>query len=115
MSQQMIETLVSIAPESGKEVMQLTMEHSAQAETLFLGPSGASIRAFARDQKTAEKHEVDAVRHAEGILYADMDMDATIEGKQYHDVVGSYQRLDIFDLKVNTTRRVPVKLFEGDA
>jgi hypothetical protein len=48
----------------------------------------------------------------EGILYADLDLDDCIEGKQYHDVVGGYQRLDVFDLKVNRTRREPITFAE---
>lgn len=114
MSQQMIDAVVSMTPSSGKEVVRLTMEHSAQAETLFLGPSGAPIPAFAIDKDTKEKTQVEALRFQEGILYADLDMEATIEGKQFHDVAGSYQRLDVFDLKVDMTRRVPLKIV-GDS
>ncbi|OQV07537.1 hypothetical protein CLAIMM_11960 [Cladophialophora immunda] len=112
MSQQMIDTLVSMAPESRKEIMKTVMEQSAQAETLFIGPSGHPIQGFTVDKQTGQLHGAEVLRYQEGILYADLDMDDTIEGKQYHDVVGSYQRLDIFDLKVNTTRRVPIHLGE---
>lgn len=114
MSPEMIETLVSMTPERSKEVMKLTMEHSTQAETLFLNPSGAPYPGYIINKTTGEWKTVEALRDEEGILYADMDMDATIEGKQFHDVVGSYQRLDIFDLRVNTTRRIPIK-FNEDA
>ncbi|RVX66226.1 hypothetical protein B0A52_10153 [Exophiala mesophila] len=115
MSPEMIDTLLSMTPASGKGVMKLTMEHSAQAETLFLGPSGAPIPAYTIDSKTGERDEVGVLRHQQGILYADMDMDATIEGKQFHDVVGGYQRFDVFDLKVNLVRRQPVNFVGADS
>lgn len=50
----------------------------------------------------------------EGILYADMDLNYCIEGKQYHDIVGGYQRLDVFDVKVDRTRRQPVTFVNED-
>jgi hypothetical protein len=37
-----------------------------------------------------------------------MNLDDCIEGKQYHDVVGGYQRLDVFQLQVNRSRKDPV-------
>lgn len=40
----------------------------------------------------------------EGIAYADLDLNACVEPKQFHDVVGYYQRFDVFDLKVNRER-----------
>jgi hypothetical protein len=35
-------------------------------------------------------------------------MDATVEGKQFQDVVGGYQRFDVFQINVDRTRRTPV-------
>lgn len=34
-----------------------------------------------------------------------------VEGKQYHDVTGGYQRLDIFNLKIDRSRRTPMIIF----
>jgi hypothetical protein len=48
----------------------------------------------------------------EGILYAELDMQRCVEGRQYHDVVGGYQRLDVFDLKVDRSRREPATFTE---
>lgn len=33
-----------------------------------------------------------------------------MEGKQYHDVIGGYQRLDVFDLRIDRSRRPPVSI-----
>ena len=39
----------------------------------------------------------------EGIVYADIDLGRCIQPKQMHDIVGHYNRFDIFDLRVNRT------------
>jgi nitrilase len=39
----------------------------------------------------------------EGIVYADIDLEKCIQPKQMHDILGHYNRFDIFDLRVNTT------------
>ena len=38
----------------------------------------------------------DAICRDEGILYAKIDLARSVEPKQFHDVVGSYNRFDIF-------------------
>jgi aliphatic nitrilase len=44
----------------------------------------------------------------EGIVYADIDLAKCIQPKQMHDILGHYNRFDIFDLRVNTapTRKI---------
>ncbi|HWK62678.1 MAG TPA: carbon-nitrogen hydrolase family protein [Eoetvoesiella sp.] len=37
----------------------------------------------------------------EGIVYADVDLGKCIQPRQMHDIVGHYNRFDIFDLRVN--------------
>jgi aliphatic nitrilase len=43
----------------------------------------------------------DTLCRDEGILYADIDLAQSVEPKQIHDVVGYYNRFDIFALTVN--------------
>ena len=50
----------------------------------------------------------------EGILYADIDLDACVEPKQFHDVVGSYNRFDIFHLTVDRSPNRPVTFLAED-
>lgn len=88
------------------------MEQSQRGATMFLDPTGAPLRAFTVDEETGDHRRVDFLQASEGILYADVDVKDCIEGKQYHDVVGGYQRLDVFDLKVDRTRRYPVNFTE---
>ena len=37
---------------------------------------------------------------SEGLLYQDIDISQCVEPKQFHDVVGYYNRFDVFDLRV---------------
>ena len=49
----------------------------------------------------------------EGILYADLDLEAGIKMKLRHDFAGHYNRPDIFQLRVNT--EAPQIYAEGGA
>ena len=54
----------------------------------FIGPNGAVIGTPLIDE--------------EGIVYADIDLEKCIQPKQMHDILGHYNRFDIFDLRINT-------------
>src|SRR3546814_13800260 len=43
----------------------------------------------------------DALIDAEGIVYADIDLGACIQPKLMHDIIGGYNRFDIFTLTVD--------------
>lgn len=64
----------------------LTRKNSAFSG--FIGPNGAKIGTPLIDD--------------EGIVYADIDLEKCIQPKQMHDILGHYNRFDIFDLRVNT-------------
>lgn len=52
----------------------------------------------------------------EGLVTADIDMTERIEGKAYHDILGHYNRFDIFDVEVNREPQAPLTLSdEGHA
>ena len=63
----------------------LTRKNSAFSG--FIGPNGALIGEPLIDD--------------EGIVYADIDLEKCIQPKQMHDILGHYNRFDIFDLRVN--------------
>ena len=46
----------------------------------------------------------------EGIVYADIDLNACIQPKQMHDIIGHYNRFDVFSLQVNRTPQRAVHL-----
>lgn len=75
------------------------MECSPKSVSMVLDPSGTPIGQPISDD--------------EGILYADIDTAASVEPKQFHDVVGYYNRFDIFDFHVDRSRREPAYFREG--
>lgn len=46
----------------------------------------------------------------EGIVYAELDLNNCIEPKQYHDIIGHYNRFDIFKLSLNRAPQSAVQL-----
>ena len=66
---------------------------------MVLGPSGEIIS--------------DTLSETEGLLYQEVDIAQCVEPKQFHDVVGYYNRFDVFDLKVNRKRLTPIAFVEG--
>jgi aliphatic nitrilase len=45
---------------------------------------------------------------AEGLLYQEIDIAQCVEPKQFHDVVGYYNRFDVFELNVTRKRLTPI-------
>ena len=63
------------------------LSRKSSAFSGFIGPNGAVIGEPLIDE--------------EGIVYADIDLSKCIQPKQMHDILGHYNRFDIFDLRVN--------------
>jgi len=70
------------------------IRHSPRGASMIINPAGSIVA-----ETTAEKDE---------LLTAEIDLRECVVPKQFHDVVGYYNRFDIFDLKVDRTRRLPV-------
>ncbi|KAG2731351.1 hypothetical protein G9P44_005767 [Scheffersomyces stipitis] len=73
----------------------------SQGVTCFLGPAGNEIG--------------DSLRYEEGIAYATFDLNKAVEPKQFHDLVGGYNRFDVFKLQVNRTQNVPIHFIDDKA
>jgi nitrilase len=84
-------------PGLGREARD-TLEQSPQAVSMFIGPSGEIIS--------------DTLCEAEGLLYQDIDISQCVEPKQFHDVVGYYNRFDIFELAVTRKRLAPIQFLD---
>ena len=84
-------TIASLAAISSEA--ERVLRHTPRAVTMVIGPDGRQIGETQQD---------------EGILYATIDLDDCIEQKQFHDVVGYYNRFDVFRLDVDRTPRRPV-------
>jgi nitrilase len=76
----------------GREPLRI-LERSPKGISVVLDPTGKPLgKELCRD---------------EGILYAEIDLAQSVEPKQFHDVVGSYNRFDIFTLSVDRSARPP--------
>lgn len=79
----------------GDESRAEVLTNATQATTQFFGPDGVQI--------------ADELSEWEGIAYCEVDLNKCVEAKQLHDVVGGYQRYDIFDLRITRKRDEPVQ------
>lgn len=70
------------------------LEKTPSAESFFVNPTGSQFG--------------DTLSQAEGLIYAEFDLNQCVEPKQFHDVVGYYNRFDIFELHVNAKRIEPM-------
>ena len=76
----------------GHEAVRV-LDESPRGVSMIIGPAGEPVG--------------DVLSDHEGLLYADIDTRACVEPKQFHDVVGSYNRFDVFNLTVDRTRQRP--------
>ncbi|MGH8736789.1 MAG: carbon-nitrogen hydrolase family protein [Burkholderiales bacterium] len=77
---------------------QRVLDETPRGVSLVVGPTGMPV------SPTMDKDE--------GILYADIDLSECVEPKQFHDVVGYYNRFDVFSLRINRGRTVPAAFEE---
>lgn len=78
----------------GEPQARALLERAPRSVSMIIGPTGSVIS--------------DTLRDAEGILYADIDLNDCIAPKQFHDVSGGYNRFDVFDLRINDRALQPV-------
>ncbi|RVT98917.1 carbon-nitrogen hydrolase family protein [Rhodovarius crocodyli] len=81
--------LAALSPEAARVI-----EGTPRAVSLAIGPDGRQIGQSQRD---------------EGLLFVEMNLADCVEPKQFHDVVGYYNRFDIFRLTVDRTPRPPIR------
>jgi predicted amidohydrolase len=108
------EAAIEIIAQKAADAAHITnvLRTSQRGATMYLDPTGAPMPGFTIDHETGVKKEVEYLQKEEGILYADLDMSNCVEGKQYRDVVGGYQRHDVFKLTVNRERQVPIRFLD---
>jgi nitrilase len=94
------EVLVAAVAKNDKRIREI-MERSPKSVSMILDPMGTVISPVLSD--------------GEGIVYAEIDTALSVEPKQFHDVVGYYNRFDIFDLKVDRSAREPARYLETTA
>lgn len=82
----------------------------ASLEVMDNSPRGISMVLDPTSQVVGE-----VLGEHEGILYAEIDTARCVEPKQFHDVVGYYNRFDVFHLAVDRSAREPAYFSEGAA
>ena len=84
-------------------INQLSQGDSAMKELLQAAPAPVSIIVGPNGELLA-----DPVVGGEGMVVAEIDIASSIEHKMAHDIVGYYNRFDIFQLEVDPTPNRPV-------
>ena len=95
MDRAMLDHLLQRADADAAEVLEKT----PRAATQFLDPTGNTIG--------------DTLHQEEGLAYATFDLDEFVEPKQFHDIVGYYNRFDIFELNIDRRRLAPVRFIDN--
>ena len=90
-SDEIITAMESIVPDA-----RARLERKSSAFSGVIGPDGRTVGEPLVDQ--------------EGIVYADIDLGRCIQPKQMHDIIGHYNRFDVFDLRVNRKPLSPISL-----
>jgi nitrilase len=91
------EKLIAAVAREDKGIREI-IERSPKSVSMILDPTGSIMS--------------DVISGEEGIVYGEIDTALSVEPKQFHDVVGYYNRFDIFDLKVDRSAREPARYLE---
>ncbi|WEK47895.1 MAG: carbon-nitrogen hydrolase family protein [Candidatus Andeanibacterium colombiense] len=94
-----------------ERIVELMSERHPEARRLLERRNSAFSGVIGPDGRVIGEPLIDE----EGIVYAEIDLNACIQPKQMHDIIGGYNRFDIFDLRVNRTPRTPAAFFEDAA
>ena len=94
-SEEIITAMETVVPDA-----RARLQRKSSAFSGIIGPDGRVVG--------------DPLIDDEGIVYADIDLDRCIQPKQMHDIVGHYNRFDIFDLRVNRRPLAPLGLMETE-
>ncbi len=92
------EKLIAAVAKGDKAIREI-IERSPKSVSMVLDPTGSVMS--------------EVISGEEGIVYAEIDTALSVEPKQFHDVVGYYNRFDIFDLKVDRSAREPARYMES--
>lgn len=93
-SEEIIAAMETLVPDA-----RARLERKNSAFSGILGPDGRVVGQPLIDE--------------EGIVYAEIDLSRCIQPKQMHDIIGHYNRFDVFDLRVNAVPQQPVRIDTG--
>ncbi len=92
------------------EIIDAVAGDDAMARAMLSRSHSAFSGIFGPDGRLVSEPLIDD----EGIVYADIDLSACIQPKQMHDIIGHYNRFDVFDLRVNARPTAPVSIDARD-
>ncbi len=95
-SEEIIAAMETLVPDA-----RARLERRNSAFSGILGPDGRVVGQPLIDE--------------EGIVYGEIDLSRCIQPKQMHDIIGHYNRFDVFDLRVNAVPQQPVRIETGPA
>ncbi len=95
-SEEIIAAMETLVPDA-----RARLERKNSAFSGILGPDGRVVGQPLIDE--------------EGIVYGEIDLSRCIQPKQMHDIIGHYNRFDVFDLRVNAVPQQPVRIETGPA
>lgn len=101
-------TIVSCSTIS-KEIMEVLKPDVSNVEELLTRKSSAFSGIIGPNGAVVGEPLIDD----EGIVYAAIDLSKCIQPKQMHDILGHYNRFDIFDLRVNIAPTKKITFMEG--
>lgn len=84
----------------GDKRLREIMDKCPRTASMVIGPNGEQLGEVKRDE--------------EGIVYADISLADSVIPKQFHDVVGYYNRFDIFKFSVNRSPNNPITFGSSD-
>jgi aliphatic nitrilase len=88
-SEEIIKTMEEVRPDARE-----LLERKSSAYSGIIGPDGRSVG--------------DELIDDEGIAYGEIDLNRCIQPKQMHDIVGHYNRFDVFSFNLNTAHMAPM-------
>jgi aliphatic nitrilase len=90
------------------EIVDAVCETDAQLKMMDQRPNALSA-VFGPDGEPVGPPLIDD----EGILYAELDLERPVELKQFHDIVGHYNRFDVFTLTLDRRSIEPLRTAEA--
>lgn len=94
-----------VACSAMSEELVATLKPTPEQEKLLTGTPNAFSGIYGPEGRLVGEPIIDR----EGIAYAEIDLNRCIEPKQYHDILGHYNRFDIFTLEVNRAPLEPIR------
>lgn len=103
-----VHTIVSCAAIT-PEIVDEVAGDDERARSMLERPRSAFSGIFGPDGRLLTDELIDE----EGMRFAEIDVEAQIAQKQMHDIIGHYNRFDIFSLSVNRAATVPAHFNDG--